>query len=144
MFRLFDESTLCFAAALVATVVGLVASLRARRNPADWSFVAGIYLLALDRFFAGLSLVSETVGAVERWQQWRLTIVSVAPGVWLIFSLTYARLNAPGFLRSWRWLWPAAGRRGCTLGVTTSRTGQLPPGSRTPGLPSRRSAGTGK
>ncbi len=108
VLRLFDESTLCFAAALVATAVGLLSGLRARRNVADWSFVVGIYLLALDRFFAGLSLLSDTAGAVERWQQWRLTIVSVAPGVWLVFSLTYARLNAPGFLRSWRWLWPAA------------------------------------
>ncbi|MEN9812716.1 MAG: hypothetical protein RL479_1402, partial [Verrucomicrobiota bacterium] len=44
VLRLFDESTLCFAAALVATGVGLVAGLRARRNPADWTFVAGIYL----------------------------------------------------------------------------------------------------
>ncbi len=108
MLSLLDASNLCFAAALVAAGAGLVSGLRARRNPADWSFVAGLCLLALERGFAGLSLLAKTAGGVEHWQQWRLLLEAFYPGIFLVFSLSYARLNAPGFLRAWRWVWPAA------------------------------------
>jgi putative PEP-CTERM system histidine kinase len=42
------------------------------------------------------------------WQNWRLIAMSFLPGVWLIFSLTYARGNYSEFLKRWRWFLAAA------------------------------------
>ena len=107
MTTYFNASTLCYASAAATLLVAVAGALRARRGLADWTFVLGLLLLTGDRLLAAFSLEATTLGAVERWQQWRMLVLALLPGTWLIFSLTYARLNAGIFLRKWRFIWPA-------------------------------------
>lgn len=39
---------------------------------------------------------------ITYWQKWRLTVMSFLPGIWLLFSLTYARGNFLDFLKKWK------------------------------------------
>jgi len=103
-----SPAALCFTSAVAAFLVALGGGIRARRGVADWTFVAGMALVAIDRLLAGYSVEAATLGAAESWQQWRLLPQAILPGVWLVFSLTFARLNADVFLRKWRAVWPTA------------------------------------
>ena len=42
------------------------------------------------------------------WQSWRLLAMSLLPGIWLFFSLSYGRGNYREFLARWRFLLIAA------------------------------------
>ena len=59
-------------------------------------------VLAAEAIFSGLTAVTAAPEEVVYWQQWRFQALSVLPGVWLIFSLSYARGNAREFLVKWR------------------------------------------
>ncbi|HVU36569.1 MAG TPA: XrtA/PEP-CTERM system histidine kinase PrsK [Opitutaceae bacterium] len=94
-----------FAATALCLFASLLAIVRARRAAADWAFVVGTALLALESVLGEIVLRSGSVDAVERWMQWRLVVVSLVPGTWLVFSLSYGRGNAAVFLRRWRAVW---------------------------------------
>ena len=63
-------------------------------------------VLAAENVFTGLSATAGFPEEVEihYWQMWRLLAMSVLPGAWLLFSLTYARGNARSFLVKSRYL----------------------------------------
>lgn len=94
-----------FAAAALCAIVAVLGLKHATRSAQNWTFVLGMLALAAEFLFAGLSLRAPTFGRVESWQQWRLVALSVTPGVWLLFSLTFARGNAGQFVRRWRPAW---------------------------------------
>lgn len=108
MPSLLTSSSLCYCSAAAAIAVAIAGGIRRRRGPADWTFVLGLCLVAAERILAGVSLEAPTLGLVEHWQQWRLTVLAVMPGTWLVFSLTFARVNAVQFLRRWGTVWPVA------------------------------------
>ena len=86
---------------------GVVGLFRERRSIPKWSFVAGMILLALESVFSGLAAHTDQGGeAIRYWQQWRLVAMSFLPGTWLLFSFSYARGNAGGFLFKWRFMLP--------------------------------------
>jgi putative PEP-CTERM system histidine kinase len=98
-----NAAILAFVAALLGGVVAVLAAFRERRSIAKWSFVAGMTLLALESLFSGLAAHTDQGGeAVKYWQQWRLATLSLLPGTWLLFSLSYARGNSREFLFRWR------------------------------------------
>lgn len=45
---------------------------------------------------------AETYGEVAIWQRYKLMGIALQPGIWLLFSLAYARGNARDFLAKWR------------------------------------------
>jgi putative PEP-CTERM system histidine kinase len=79
-----------------------------RRSISHWSFAAGMALLAAENICIGLTSSAATPAEIIRWQQWRLMLLSLVPGTWLLFSLTYARGNARAFLARWRFVLAAA------------------------------------
>jgi putative PEP-CTERM system histidine kinase len=83
-------------------------ALRALRSAADWAFVAGTLIVAVERVCSGLALRAETLGTAEKWHQASLLSLSFLPGAWLVFALTYARGNANKFLARSRLLVLAA------------------------------------
>jgi putative PEP-CTERM system histidine kinase len=102
-------------AAIIASVaaifgggVGLWTLFRKRPSIAGWAFLAGMLLLALEAAFSGLAVDANEVWAARSWQLWRLAVMSILPGTWLVFSLSYARGNAGEFLFRWRFILMAA------------------------------------
>lgn len=66
------------------------------------SFAAGMIVLAFETIFTGLSLNATSLKVMVYWQDWGLVCVSLLPGIWLIFSLSYGRGNYREFLKRWR------------------------------------------
>ena len=97
---------IAYAGAVCSGALALAAALRARRSIARWAFVGGMAVLAAENVFTGLSATAGFPEEVEihYWQMWRLLAMSVLPGAWLLFSLSYARGNARSFLVKSRYL----------------------------------------
>jgi len=60
---------------------------------AAWAFVAGMAAMAVEDVCFALTADATSAEEMVYWQNWRLVAVSFLPGIWLIFSLTYARGN---------------------------------------------------
>ncbi len=71
-------------------------------------FAAGMSVLAVEAVCDGLTADALTPEAMLSWQQWRLMALSLLPGLWLVFSLSYARGNARESLVRWRAVWIGA------------------------------------
>ncbi|EEF62394.1 XrtA/PEP-CTERM system histidine kinase PrsK [Pedosphaera parvula] len=102
-------------AALFAYVAAIFGGLMAigivwqgRRAVAPWSLAAGLVLLSLEALFSGLSADALLLKSAVGWQSLMFCAISFLPGVWLLFSFTYARGNAGEFLARWRLLIGAA------------------------------------
>lgn len=59
-------------------------------------------LLAFESACVGWSTRATSVPQLIYWQEWKIFATSALPGIWLLFSLSYARGNASEFLRRWR------------------------------------------
>lgn len=109
-----NAALLSFVAAIFGGAVALAVAWQERRSPAHWAFVAGMGVLSVESLFvySGLrALEPETGGGLEGFIQWetlKLMAGALVPGVWLFFSLTYARGNSREFVRRWRWVLGAA------------------------------------
>jgi putative PEP-CTERM system histidine kinase len=91
-----------FASAFFGGAIALIAAFRERRSKAVWFFVAGMALLCGESVFSGLMTQAVVPAAAGRWENWALLAMSLTPGTWLFFSLSYARGNYREFLRKWR------------------------------------------
>jgi putative PEP-CTERM system histidine kinase len=67
-------------------------------------FTVGMMVLAIEALLAGLSFQSALPAEVVRWQHLRMVAASFLPGIWLLFSLTFARANPKEFVSKWRWM----------------------------------------
>jgi putative PEP-CTERM system histidine kinase len=65
-------------------------------------------LLALESVFLGLANNAVAKGEAKLWHLCSLVAMSFLPGVWLLFSLSYARGNYKEFFHLWRWAIRAA------------------------------------
>ena len=103
LFELMSAALiLAFASALCGGVVALLAVLRERRSFVLRLFVAGIVLLSCESVLSGLMTESVLPEEAGRLENWALLAMSLLPGVWLLFSLSYARGNYREFLGKWR------------------------------------------
>ncbi|MGD0410917.1 MAG: XrtA/PEP-CTERM system histidine kinase PrsK [Verrucomicrobiota bacterium] len=91
-----------YSAAFLGGAVALIAAFRERRSVAVWFFVAGMALLSCESVFSGLMTGAVSPEEAGRWEDWALLSMSLLPGVWLLFSLSYARGNYREFLGKWR------------------------------------------
>jgi putative PEP-CTERM system histidine kinase len=90
------------ASALCSGALALAAMVRARRSLVRWVFVAGMLVLMADSLCSWRLRGVQSPEEIIRWQQWRLVALSPLIGLWLLFSLSYARGNARDFLVKWR------------------------------------------
>jgi putative PEP-CTERM system histidine kinase len=93
---------LCVGAALCSGLA-IAMLLRDARAFAGRIFAVGMTILAVEALFTALSVQAETYVDVVYWQRWRFFTAAWLPGVWLIFSLSFARGNYREFLTKWRW-----------------------------------------
>ncbi len=98
-----SSALLAYASALLAGVMALGVAFYEWRPLASRLFVAGMGLLALEALFSGLAADALTPEDVVYWENWAFLGKSLLPGLWLLFSLSYARGEARAFLRKWRW-----------------------------------------
>jgi putative PEP-CTERM system histidine kinase len=103
-----NADTLGFASALFGGVLALMVAWNKRRSVAHWAFVAGMVALALEDVCFALTADAASPEEMVYWQNWRLVAMSFLPGIWLFFSLTYARGNYSEFLKRWRLVLVAA------------------------------------
>ena len=95
-----NAALLDYSAAFLAGAIALIAAFRKRRSLAGWFFVAGMALLSCESVFSGL--MTDFPKEAAQWENWALLAMSLLPGTWLAFSLSYARGNYRDFLRRWR------------------------------------------
>jgi len=103
-----NADMLAFASAIFCGVLALIVAWNERRSLAHWAFVLGMVALAVEDVCFALTADAASPQEMVAWQNWRLIAMSFLPGVWLIFSLTYARGNYSEFLKRWRWFLAAA------------------------------------
>lgn len=93
---------LAISAAILSGTLALGVAIRAERSFVRWTFVLGMLVLAAESVFSWLSINAILPGKTIYWQNWRFVALSFLPGVWLFFSLSYARGNWRGFVSKWR------------------------------------------
>lgn len=96
-------ATLAFVSAGLAGTLAMTMLFYERRTAAHWFFLTGMTLLFLERLFAGFAGIALLPSEVGEWQNWRLLVLSLVPGTWALFSLTYARGDATRVLRKSAW-----------------------------------------
>ena len=98
------DSTVILAAlsALLAGTLAILVAWYERASLAFWSFVAGMVVLAVEGVFSGLTAAAGSPAEMGYWQDWRLVVTSLAPGVWLLFGVSYARATEHRRLARWR------------------------------------------
>ena len=94
---------LAISGGILAATLALAVVIRPERSLVRWAFVVGMFLLAAESVFSGMSEAAVLPAGVVHWELLKLVVMSFLPGVWLLFSLSYSRGNAPGFLARW-WL----------------------------------------
>ena len=97
-----NADILAFASALFCSVLALIVAWNERRSVAHWAFVAGMLALAVEEVCFALTADAASPEEMVYWQNWRLVAMSFLPGIWLFFSLSYARGNYSEFLKRWR------------------------------------------
>src|SRR5215475_4402260 len=88
---------------LCLSLVG-VALLRDRYSFVHRVFAIGMLTLACEALFAGFSIEATTYTEVVYWQRCRFLAAAIVPGIWLLFSLSFARIDYLSFIAKWRWI----------------------------------------
>lgn len=86
----------CLAIALAARVF-----LRERMSVSTLAFVLGLLLLAVEGALVSISFRTTDPDRAIQWYRWRFAPLALVPGIWLAFSVTYARGNYAAFWRRW-------------------------------------------
>ncbi|HEY1787951.1 MAG TPA: XrtA/PEP-CTERM system histidine kinase PrsK [Verrucomicrobiae bacterium] len=97
-----------FGSALFCCALALIVALGERRSLVQWTFITGMAGFAAENVLSALA--SDTILPEEMvyLQKLRLIIMALVSGVWLFFSLSYARWNYLEFLKPWRFILGAA------------------------------------
>jgi len=100
---------LCFLSAAVALLLAAAVAFHAGRSVTRWLFSAGLGVLAIESVCSALSIDGILVEEKAYWEIWRLVALSSFPGIWVVFSLTYARGQAAQLLSRYGLWWLALG-----------------------------------
>lgn len=98
------NTILSLIAAIISLAFAVFVFLRDRRSFVHRTFAAGMIALAFEAVFIGLSFYALSPEEVVRWQRIRFITTAFLPGIWLLFSLTFARTNYKEFVARWRWV----------------------------------------
>lgn len=98
------SSILGYIAALFSMVTAGVVLYRDPRSFVHRMFAVGMGVLALEAALTGLGYQSTSISEVIFWQRLRFLPMSMLPGIWLLFSLSFGRANYLEFLKRWKWI----------------------------------------
>ena len=98
------NTIISFVGVLFGSVLALLVFLRDRKSFVHRIFSAGMVALSLEAFFIGMNYQAISPEEVARWCRVRMIFTALLPGIWILFSLTFARGDDREFLRKWRGL----------------------------------------
>jgi putative PEP-CTERM system histidine kinase len=98
------STTLSFIAAILSLALAVFVFLRDRHSFVHRLFAVGLMAFALEAGLSGLSFRATSASELAYWQRLKLIVGSFLPGIWLIFSLSFARANYREFLSRWKWI----------------------------------------
>lgn len=84
-------AALALVSAGLAGLLALAMLFHDRRTLAPWFFLAGMGLFCFERLFAGISGFAASPAELRDWETWRILGLSLVPGTWVLFTMTYAR-----------------------------------------------------
>ena len=99
---------LAISAAILSGTLALGGAIRAERSIVRWTFVLGMLALSTESVFSGMTVDAVLPGEVVHWEMLRMIVLSLLPGVWILFSLSYSRGNTREFLAKWWFIVAAA------------------------------------
>src|SRR5438093_10225554 len=91
-------AVLSFAGAYFSLIIAAAVLLRDRESFAHRVFPAGMLLFAAEEIFRGVGYGAVLPKDVIYWQKRVIVASALLPGVWLAFSLGYARADVSSFL----------------------------------------------
>jgi len=94
---------LSFAAAYFSLIVAVAVLFRDRHSHVHLMFSAGMVLFAAEEMFRGFSAGVVLPEDVLHWQERVLVVSALLPGIWLAFSVNYARANTQKVKAWWNW-----------------------------------------
>src|SRR5580704_11978736 len=97
-----NPALLAFVAAIFGGAMAFAVAMQAKRSVSHWSFAIGMFALAAESIFASLGLNATSAETLVQWETCKLVAESFLPGLWLCFSLSYARGNSREFLKRWQ------------------------------------------
>ena len=117
------NTIICFVAAAGTAALALFVLYRDPRAFVHRLLAVGLALFALEAGLTGLGLEATSASAFMRWNRARLITASFLPLFWLVFSLSFARVNYREFFSRWKWLLIAAAA--VPAGIGTFFSGEL-------------------
>jgi putative PEP-CTERM system histidine kinase len=96
-------SVLSFVAAYLSLIMAVAVLFRDRHSPHHRVFAAGMFLFAFEEMLRAFSYGASLPADVRYWQERILLASALIPGVWFIFSISYARAKSPVFQSRWKW-----------------------------------------
>jgi len=91
------------AGALFCIALAVFALWQDRRDFVHRVFALGMLVLAVELAFSAAVLLTDSSLTALRLQNFRVIAGSFLPGIWLVFSLSFARSNYRNFLQAWKW-----------------------------------------
>ena len=98
------NSLITYVAALFCGGLAIFLLFKDRKSFVHRTFAIGMIALALEAAFAGFSFGATSSVEVIQWQRFRLIATSILPGIWLLFSLTFAQAKYKRIVSKMRWL----------------------------------------
>jgi putative PEP-CTERM system histidine kinase len=97
-------SLLAFISAILCCALAVAVLVDQQRSFVQWVFAAGMCALGLEALLIGFSAESSLSLEVVFWQRLRFIVVAFLPGIWLLFSLSFARADYREFIAKWKWI----------------------------------------
>jgi putative PEP-CTERM system histidine kinase len=94
--------------AILCGALAAVVLVDRQRSLVQWIFAAGMSAIGLEMILIGFGAQSSLASEVAFWQCLRFVVVAFLPGIWLLFSLTFARADYREFIAQWKWIILAA------------------------------------
>ena len=98
------NSFLSFLAAISAAGMAGFILYRDPRSFVHRIFAGGMLVMAAEAGLIGLGFYENSYIEITPWQRYALIPYGLSPGIWLLFSLSFARGNYREFLRRWKWV----------------------------------------
>jgi len=98
------DTMFAFANALFCGALAFSVLRNEKRSVVHLAFVIGVVVLAVESVLNGLAKEAGSVEEMAEWQRWQMLVLSLLPGIWIFFSLSYGRGNYREFLKRWQGL----------------------------------------